>query len=336
VSLEDARKIAKKRFAAIELGIDPSAEKAKARLAEVSTALTFRNVVDRYLDTKKGVQRPNTYRAVRLHLTQHWAPFAALPIGSIARAAVAAQLQVIIKERGKVAAARARANLSTLFAWAMREGLVDANPTIATNKPDLGTRPRERVLTNDELAAIWNACDDDDGRIVRLLILFGCRRQEIGSLLWREVDLENGTLTISAERSKNHRSLVLPLPPIASDILRAVPRRGEYVFGHVFGRSHGFGSWSALSKKISERSKVNAWTFHDLRRTAATGMNELGIAPHVVEQILNHQSGHKRGVAGIYNRSSYQREVKAGLAIWADHVRALAEGGESKIVSLRA
>ena len=163
--------------------------------------------------------------------------------------------------------------------------------------------------------------------------MLGCRRQEIGSLLWREVDLENGTLTISAERAKNHRALTLPLPSIAVELLRAVPPRNE----HVFGRSRrGFGSWSDLKTALDTRSKVSGWTLHDIRRSVATGMNELGIAPHVVEQILNHQSGHKRGVAGIYNRSSYQREVKAALAIWADHVRALAEGGESKIVPLRA
>ena len=90
-----------------------------------------------------------------------------------------------------------------------------------------------------------------------------------------------------------------------------------------------------MKTEIDERSKVSKWRLHDIRRTAATGMNELGIAPHIVEQILNHQSGHKRGVAGVYNRSSYEREMKAALALWADHVRALAEGGGRVIVSLR-
>lgn len=331
VSLEAARAIARKRFAMVELGVDPAAEKAAARLAEVSTALTFRSVTDRYLDTKKSSLRLSTYNSAVLHFTAHWAPFATLPIGTITRADIAARLQALVKERGKVGAARARANLSAVFAWAMREGLVDSNPTVATNRPDAGTRPRERVLSNDELFAIWNACDSDDGRIIRLLILFGCRRQEIGSLLWREVDFENGTLTISGERAKNHRALTLALPPIALDILRSVSRRGE----HVFGRSNGFGSWSDLKTKIDKHSKVSGWTLHDLRRTVATGMNELGIAPHVVEQILNHQSGHKRGVAGVYNRSSYQREVKAALTIWAEHIAALVEGRDSKVVSLQ-
>ena len=332
VSLEAARSIARKRFAMIELGVDPAAEKAAARLAEISTALTFRSVADRYLDTKKSSLRSSTYNAAVLHFTTHWAPFATLPIGTIGRADIAARLQALVKERGKVAAARARANLSALFAWAMREGLIDSNPTIATNRPDAGTRPRERVLNDAELAAIWNACGNNDGgRILRLLILFGCRRQEIGSLLWREVDLENRTLTIGGERAKNHRSLTLALPSVAIEILSSVPRRGEYVFGGF----KAFRSWSDLKLVIDKCSKVSGWTLHDVRRSVATGMNELGIAPHVVEQILNHQSGHKRGVAGVYNKSVYANEVRTALVTWAEHIVALVEGRRSKVVAFK-
>jgi integrase len=331
VSLESARGIARKRFAQIELGVDPSAERAAARLAEVSTALTFKSVAERYLDTKKSALRSSTYNAAVLHFTTHWAPFATLPIGTIGRADIAARLQALVKERGKVAAARARANLSALFAWAMREGLVDSNPTIATNRPDAGTRPRERVLSNDEIVAIWNASDNDNGRIIRLLILLGCRRQEIGSLLWREIDLENGLMTISGERAKNHRTSVLALPPVALEILRSIPPRGEYVFGR-----NGFRSWSDLKAEIDERSRVSGWTWHDVRRTAATGMNEIGIAPHLVEQILNHQSGHKRGVAGVYNKSVYANEVRIALVRWAEHIASLVEGRASKVLAFPA
>jgi integrase len=81
---------------------------------------------------------------------------------------------------------------------------------------------------------------------------------------------------------------------------------------------------------------VSDWTLHDLRRSTATKLADLGVQPHVIEQVLNHVSGHKGGVAGIYNRSSYEREVRAALALWADHVRVLTEGGEKKILPLRA
>ena len=83
-----------------------------------------------------------------------------------------------------------------------------------------------------------------------------------------------------------------------------------------------------------QRSRVKDWTTHDFRRTVATKLADLGIMPHVVEQILNHQSGHKRGPAGIYNSSSYEREVRAALALWHDHVRTLITGGERKLSPL--
>jgi integrase len=340
VTLEAARKVARQRFAQVELGIDPALEKAKRTIEATATVLTFGSVVDRYLDTIRGELRHSTYRAAQLHLAEHWKPLARRPIGSIGRADVAAQLQTLVKERGRIAAARSRANLSALFSWAMREALVDSNPVVGTNQPDRSVGPRERVLGSDELVAIWKAAGADDhrggdddhrGGIIRLLILLGCRRQEIGGLLWSEVDLDRGSLTIGSERTKNHRALTLALPPAALAIL-SVPRRGEF----VFGGDHAFSSWSALKAQIDVSSGVRAWRLHDIRRSVATHMADTGVAPHVIEQILNHQSGHKRGPAGIYNRSSYEREVRAALALWADHIRALVEGSERKVLAFPA
>jgi integrase len=334
VALEAARKVARQRFALIELGVDPAAERAKRAIEATATALTLSEVVRRYLDAKGDELRHNTRRAAKLHLTEHWKPFAGRPIGSIGRADVAAQLQTLTKERGRIAAARSRANLSALFSWAMREALVDSNPTIGTNQPDKGVRARERVLNNDEFVAIWKAAEGADrGGIVRLLILLGARRQEIGGLRWvPEVDLDRGSLTISGERTKNHRALTLALPPAALAILASVPRRGEF----VFGGNRAFSSWSALKAQIDAGSGVREWRLHDTRRTVATGMADIGVQPHIIEQILNHQSGHKRGPAGIYNRSSYDREVRAALALWGEHVLAIVEGRASKVVPLRA
>jgi integrase len=329
VTLDDARKVARQRFAQIELGVDPAAEKAKARVEAAAAALTLGAVSERYLDAKRRALRHNSFRAARLHLTEHWKPLAGRPLGSIGRADVAAQLQTLVKERGRIAAARSRTNLSALFAWALGEGLVDSNPVIGTNAPDAGVTPRERVLTDRELAAIWNACDDSSGRIVRLMILTACRRQEIGGLKWSEIDTDRGSVTIDAARTKNHRKLTLTLPPVALAILASVSRRGEA----VFSGDDAFQSWSALKARLDAASGVSAWTLHDLRRTVATKMADLGVQPHIIEQILNHQSGHKRGPAGIYNRSSYDREVRATLALWADHVLAVVEGRAPKLLA---
>lgn len=220
--------------------------------------------------------------------------------------------------------------MSALFAWAIAEGLVDSNPTIGTRRPDEGTRPRERVLSDEELAAIWQACDDFDyGRVVRLLILTGARRQEVGGMAWSELH-ERGTWTIPGERTKNGRAHIIALPALAWSIINAVPRRGD----HLFGRN-GFANWGRAKAAFDQRLSLPPWTLHDLRRSAATRMADLGILPHVIEAVLNHVGLSRKGVAGIYNRSSYEREARAALALWADHVRAIVEGGERKIVQLR-
>ena len=151
-----------------------------------------------------------------------------------------------------------------------------------------------------------------------------------------ELDLERGTWTIPGRRTKNGRPHTLPLPAIASTIVTSTPRMAER--GHLFGsRAHGFTSWAHSKRDLDIRlgDRVEAWTLHDLRRSCATRMCDLGVQPHVVEQILNHQSGHRAGIVGVYNRSCYEREVRAALGLWNDHIRALVEGGERKVVAMR-
>jgi integrase len=326
VTLEDARKIARQRFAQIELGHDPAAAKAKARAAAATARLTLGSVSERYLDAKRDVLRPNSHRDAARYFATHWAPLRNRPIETITRTDIAAGLQEIAKASGRVAAARARANLSALFSWAMKEGLCEANPVISTNDPAAGIKPRDRVLTDHEVKVIWNACGDDDfDRVVRLLILTGCRRQEIGGLEWNKINFDTGVLTIPAERTKNGRALELALPPMALNILRSTPRRRDYVFGDV---GAGFTSWSNATAALKQRIGVPLapWRLHDLRRTAATRMAEIGIMPHIIEAILNHVSGHKGGVAGIYNRAAYAEQTRIALAKWADHIEALVTG----------
>jgi integrase len=342
VSLEDARRVARQRFAQARLGVDRAAEKAKARVAAAAAALTLGAVTDRYLAVKEGVLRPSTFAAAKRYFATHWRPLRDLPLDAVRRADVAARLHDLTKAHGPVAAARARSHLSALFTWAMREGLVEANPTIATNDPAAGVKARERVLTGDEIKVLWAACRDDSfGKIVKLLLLTGARREEIGGLRWDEVDLDAGTVTITGERTKNGRTLSLPLPALALDILRSMPRREDRAY--VFGKSGaGFGGWSAATVDLRARimaangGKMPDWRLHDLRRTMATGAAELGVQPHIVEACLNHVSGHKAGIAGVYNKAAYDREKGIALKLWADHLTAVVEGRKSKVVPLRA
>jgi integrase len=333
INLDDARKIAKQRFAQVELGTDPAAERAKAR------RLTLASVVSRYLAAKQSSVRPSTFNNAKRYLIVLWKPLADRPIDSIGRADVAARLQDIIAAHGRMSAARARANLSAMFSWAMKEGLCDSNPVVATNDPADGSKPRERVLSDHELGVVWNAClDDDFGRIIKLLVLTGCRREEIGALKWHEIDLDAGVMTIPGTRTKNHRTLTLTLPQIAIDILRSAPRRPgrDYVFGTRGGVYSGY-SYSTISLHsriaAAEGRPLPHFVIHDLRRTMRSGLGRLGIPPHVAELAINHA---REGIEAIYDRHTYAGEITTALARWADHVLAVVEGRPSKIVPLRA
>jgi hypothetical protein len=147
-----------------------------------AAALTLGVVIPRYLAAKQDLLRPNSYNAAKRYLEQHWKPLHGRPLEAIKRADVAARLQETTKAFGRTSAARGRDNLSALYSWAVKEGLCEANPVLATNDPTEGIQARDRVLNDDEIRAIWNTCEDDvSGRIVKLLLLTGCRREEIGA-----------------------------------------------------------------------------------------------------------------------------------------------------------
>jgi integrase len=338
VKLDAARKIARQRFAQVELGEDPAADRIRARAEAEALTLTIGAVADRYLAAKQDVVRPATYKAAERYFRVQWKSLRDLPIGAIKRANVAAALQEITKAHGRTSAARARSNLSALFSWAMREGLCEANPVTATNDPEAGIQPRERVLDDAEIRAIWKAClDEDFGRIVKLLMLCGCRRAEIGGLLWSEIDLDTGIMTIPGARTKNHKTLALTLPAAALDILRSAPRRAgrEYVFGD---RGGAYSAWSYSTLALNSRIATTAgrplapWTLHDLRRTMRTGMGKLGVPPHVAELVIGHAKG---GIEAIYDKHKYGPEIRQALALWAEHVIAIVEERQAKVVVLR-
>jgi integrase len=193
------------------------------------------------------------------------------------------------------------------------------------------------VLTDAELRTIWKACGDDDyGAVVKLLVLTGQRANEIGELHWDEVHDEQ--ILLPGERTKNGRAHVIPLSDTAKDILGKIESKSRT---YVFGRDDsGFQGWSKAKERIDARiakagKPLEHWTLHDLRRTAATRMADLGVQPHIIEAVLNHASGHKGGVAGIYNRATYDKEKRAALNLWAEHVLATVEGRKAVVVPLK-
>jgi integrase len=331
---EQARTMAKKALGRVANGEDPQAERAERRDKD---RVSLRAMVGEYLLHKEAQVGERQLIEIKRYLTgPYLKPLHAMPVDKVGRRDIASRLVVIIREHSATVASRTRAALSAFYVWAMQSGIVEANPIIGTITPKEGAA-RDRVLSDDELAAIWRACGDDEyGRIIRLLALLGSRRGEVGGMCWSEIDLDRATWTLPARRSKNGRKHELPLMPLVLDIVTAVPRMvsRDQLFGT---RAAGFTSWARNKPELDKRSGVTEpWTVHDIRRSVATRMADIGIAPHIIEEILNHQSGHRSGPAGVYNRSRYGNEVRAALAMWADHIRALVDGGERKVVNFTA
>jgi len=331
---DEARERARKAMAAKTwLGVDPqvmaAAERQKARF-------TLRHIANQYLQRRETQLRPKTLRDAKRYLLKSFRSLHHMPVHTITRRDIAAVLNDLAVKT-PVSAARARAILSALFSWARGEGYLEGdNPVEGTNNP-APTVKRDRVLSDAELAAVWNACGNDTyGKIVKILILTGARREEVGGMLWGELadrdGKRDGKWRVPGSRTKNHEDHELTLPPLAWSIIDNTSCR-EFK-GHVFGNgSRGYANWSLAKTALDQRCKIaEPWRLHDLRRTVATRMADIGIQPHIIEAVLNHVSGHKAGVAGVYNRSAYTRDVKHALDIWADHVASIVSGEERKIM----
>ena len=304
---ETARVRARQLLGTVALGTDPFAQPLSAE--------GFVHEVARYLERRKASLKPRAYGEVVRHLTKQSAPLARLKLTQIDRRKVATLLAEIETTSGLVARNRVRSSLSAFFTWAIAEELLDTNPVTGTAKAEEG-RSRERVLTREELVKLWGSLGQDRySDIVRLLLLTGQRRGEIGKLTWSEIDFAKGMIVLPAERVKNSREHVLPLSRQVLAILQCQPQRNSSNF--VFG---DFNNWDNAKQRLDQRLGIAPWRLHDLRRTCATGMAALGIQPHIIEAVLNHVSGHKAGVAGIYNRARYEGEMRAALQMWADHV----------------
>jgi integrase len=237
--------------------------------------------------------------------------------------------------------ARARAMLSCLsrmFRWLVQHRRIAQNPCTGVHRPDT-PKARERVLTNSEILKFWSAADAERPEFsspLKLLLLTGCRLNEVASMTSGELSDDCMTWNIPGARTKNGRPHLVPLAPLAQEILAKVKETGarqNYIFSTNGGISPVSG-WSKIKRRLDQRMNISHWRLHDLRRTAATGMAEIGVAPHIVEAALNHISGARAGVAGTYNRAAYSAEKKAALERWAAHVEGLVSGKPANVVDL--
>jgi integrase len=336
---EAARKAAKKELAKVALGQDPQADRQERRAKD---KVKFSAIVSEYLGSKKLRDR-TLYENTRYLSGRYFKPLHDMPLDKITRRDVAARLVAIAREHGPAVAAAARAKLGAFFTWAMQMGLgPESNPVAGTPKP-ARIEPRERVLTDQELAAFWNALppDSEYGRMVRLLVLLGSRRQEIGGLAWPELDLDAAVWTKPGARTKNKREHKLPLPSAALDIIKSVPRMvgRDQLFG--LRAAQGFSNFNRVKVALDAASGVRGARLHDLRRTLSTRLHDLDTPPHVVEEVLGHRA-HRAGAAGSYNWSDYRDQVRAALDKWQRYVlmiadadlraahKRLVEGGDEK------
>jgi integrase len=265
-----------------------------------------------------------------------------------------------------VSEARARAlfsALSSMFGWLRRQRRIEINPCTGVDRPS-PPAARERVLTPAEVRWLWRACDHVDaprvpgaprpfGVVFRLLLLTGARLNEVAGLR-REELAEDGTWHIPGHRTKNHRPHVVPLPPLAREIIAGVkskPGKAGLVFTTT-GETAPSG-WSRMKDRLDAlmlavaRKEAKAagrdaadvrladWRLHDLRRTAVTGMAELDIRPDVIELAVNHISGIRGGIAGTYNRSELMKERRAALERWAAHVQGIVADKPTNVVQMR-
>lgn len=328
-SLADARAKAHEALVSLNKGSDPQGETPRTP--------TFDAAVDTFVETHcRHRNRPSTaaeterlLRAVFVPLWKHRL------ITSFTKKDVLQVIDDLMQANTPSAATHAFAVVRKLFNWCIERGLIEVSPCAGIKSP---ARPasRERVLTDDELARLWNASEADGypfGRIFQLLALTAQRRGEVVGMKWSELDFDAGIWTLPGTRTKNHQQHKVPLTRDVIQCLKSIPRGAtDLVFPARGKPDQPYSGYSKGKRGLDQRADLHDWTLHDLRRTGATGMARLGIPPHVVERLLNHVSGTFGGVAGVYNRFQYLDEVRDALAKWNAHVSGLVDRARLSVV----
>jgi integrase len=320
LTLAAARELAARERRRIELGADPAMDKRTQRADAVST------LAEQFLEQHAAKKRPQTLAQYRSILRRLVLPaWDGRTVHSIRRRDVIDLAQRVARDR-PILANRTLATVSKFFAWLVARDVIPASPVVGVERP-VKERARERTLTDAELRAIWHAAGElgyPFGPCVRMLILTGCRRSEVTGARWDEI--KDGTWTIPGERVKNHLAHAVPLSRQAVELLDSVPRivDCDFIFTANGQRPIHSSSFGRAKTALDKLARLAPWTIHDLRRTAASGMQRLGVEIAIIEKCLNHTSGTFRGIVGTYQRHSYAAEKRAALQQWSDHVEALA------------
>jgi integrase len=329
ISLSDARLAARQIVGAVAGGKDPASDRKAAALDAKRKALTLGALIDQWEKLHLSGKRPNYAGAASSALRRSFGKLLESPATALDRAAMVRVLDDLAKD-GKAPMAGATARYgSALFGWAVKRGTIPSNPF--KRIPVAPIARRDRVLSDDEIRAIWIATEGigSFNAIVRALLLTGQRREEVSGLTWGELDAGLSAWTLPADRSKNGKPHLIPLSPQMQTLLGAQIRAGEADL--VFPGERGvFSGWSKCKGRLDQRSGLSGWTLHDLRRTVATGLQKLGVRLEVTEAVLNHVAGSRAGIVGVYQRHTWAEEKQAALTAWGEHVAAILEARESK------
>ena len=302
ISLEDARHRAREWLGLVTKGLDPAD-------AEPQDAGTLRAVCLEWLARDGAKLRSVAH--LRASLERNVFPaLGAMPIEEIKRSQIVRLLDAVQDSRGPVAANRALAMLRRIMNWHATRSDDFRSPIVrGMARPE---QARDRVLSDDEIRAVWKATDVEvpnllPGRavfagLVRFLLLTAARRNEARLMTWAEV--AKGDWTLPAERNKTGQELVRPLSPLASSVLEAQPKVCEFVFSR--NGIGAIGGLSQLKAQLDWASGTNGWTLHDLRRTSRSLMSRTGVASDHAERCLGHVIG---GVRGVYDRHQYRDEM---------------------------
>jgi integrase len=330
IDLKTARALGTKVLRSAAEGRDPTGERQEQRANSVE------QVVAQFL-VKYGQRRyrPRTFaeaqRLLQQNVVAHWGR---QPIASITRKQLRDMLEQLVANDTPMLANRVHSTARKLFSWAVEQEIIEVSPFAGLKAP-AEEKSRDRILTDQELRAVWQAAGQMGtyGVLVRLLVLTGQRRGEIAGLTWSEIDLDKRLIRLPRERVKNDRAHEIPLSPQAVALIEGLPRStsDHYVFSLPIG---GFGK---LKEQLDKLCGVTDWVLHDLRRSVASGMAKLGVGLPVIEKVLNHISGSFAGVVGIYQRHDFAGEKRKALELWGAHVAAIVsdKSAKAKVVKLR-
>jgi integrase len=321
ISLADARQRAKDIGAAATKGVDlPAAEtreREEQRRAD-NRPHTVGDLLDEYVERYCKPNQRKWTLTERMFDSHVKPAIGKKPLAELRRADIVELLDDLQNEKGlRAQVNRVRSQILAALNWGIDREYLDTNPAAAIKKRKIEAS-RDRVLTDDELRAIWRAADglpDPSRSLVKAWILTAQRRDEVRCMLWSEVDLTRAVWTLPAARNKGKREHEIPLAPTMVGLLDGLRRRGLPVF--TTDGAKPYAGQKRLKAILDRESDVAGWTFHDLRRTASTGMAALHVPQDTIDRVLNHAKG---TLAGTYNRHQYADEKRRALEAWAERV----------------